>query len=83
MEVIRRPIKVGMDVAHLNFSRGSHEEHARILANLRRIPARLESCAHPAQSMLEAPQTGGGLALELSHCAYGNCSGWRTCLAPM
>jgi pyruvate kinase len=31
-EVIRRLITAGMDVARLNFSHGTHEEHARNIA---------------------------------------------------
>ena len=42
-EVIHRLIRAGMDVARLNFSHGSHEEHARNIANLRSISAELDT----------------------------------------
>lgn len=35
-------IKAGMDVARLNFSHGSHDEHARKIAHIRRIAAKFE-----------------------------------------
>jgi len=41
--VIRRLINAGMDVARLNFSHGSHEEHARNIATLRSISADLDT----------------------------------------
>lgn len=36
-DVIRRLMISGMDVARLNFSHGTHEEHARTVADIRRI----------------------------------------------
>ncbi|MGB2669613.1 MAG: pyruvate kinase, partial [Candidatus Acidiferrum sp.] len=33
--MISRLIKAGMDVARLNFSHGTHDEHAQIIASLR------------------------------------------------
>jgi pyruvate kinase len=36
---IRALMQVGMDVARLNFSHGCHEEHARVIVNLRRAAA--------------------------------------------
>src|SRR5689334_18459187 len=35
--VLRDLMRLGMDVARLNFSHGSHEEHARIIDRLRRV----------------------------------------------
>ncbi len=35
-EMLRDLMRLGMDVARLNFSHGSHEEHARIIERLRR-----------------------------------------------
>jgi pyruvate kinase len=40
-EMIRRLILAGMDVARLNFSHGSYNEHARTVANLRGICSEL------------------------------------------
>ena len=42
-EVIRRLIEAGMDVARLNFSHGSHEDHARHIATLRSISKELDT----------------------------------------
>ncbi|HNQ89975.1 MAG TPA: pyruvate kinase [Verrucomicrobiota bacterium] len=42
-EVIRRLVLAGMDVARLNFSHGSHEDHARLIACLRAVSAELDT----------------------------------------
>ncbi len=42
-EMIRRMILAGMDVARLNFSHGSHEDHARTISLLRSISAELQT----------------------------------------
>jgi pyruvate kinase len=42
-DVIRRLIVAGMDVARLNFSHGTHEDHARNIATLRGISAELDT----------------------------------------
>jgi pyruvate kinase len=42
-EIIRQLITAGMDVARLNFSHGTHEEHARNIANVRAISAELDT----------------------------------------
>jgi pyruvate kinase len=42
LEVIRRLIEAGMDVARLNFSHGSREDHARQIATLRSISQELD-----------------------------------------
>jgi pyruvate kinase len=42
-EVIRQLVKAGMDVARLNFSHGSHEEHAQLIASLRAISRELDT----------------------------------------
>jgi pyruvate kinase len=34
--ILRDLMRLGMDVARLNFSHGSHEEHARTISRLRR-----------------------------------------------
>ncbi|MEE8472582.1 MAG: pyruvate kinase [Dehalococcoidia bacterium] len=39
--VIERLIRAGMDVARLNFSHGTHEQHAGFVRTIRRISARL------------------------------------------
>ncbi len=41
-EVIRDLLRLGMDVARLNFSHGTHEEHARVIDRVRRLAAREE-----------------------------------------
>ena len=38
--VLRDLMRVGMDVARLNFSHGTHEEHARIIDRLRKVAER-------------------------------------------
>ncbi|NPV29556.1 MAG: pyruvate kinase [Firmicutes bacterium] len=43
LEVMKELLKAGMDVARLNFSHGTHEEHERRLHNLRRAAAELGS----------------------------------------
>jgi len=41
-EMIDRLVRAGMDVARLNFSHGTHEEHARTIAAIRTVSARYE-----------------------------------------
>ncbi|MBN1197912.1 MAG: pyruvate kinase [Bacteroidales bacterium] len=41
-EMIRQLILAGMDVARLNFSHGSYEDHAKVIRNLRKISAELD-----------------------------------------
>src|SRR5438477_6011102 len=41
--VMRALIQAGMDVARVNFSHGSHEDHARNIANLRAIAHELDT----------------------------------------
>lgn len=40
-EVLRQLIWAGMDVARLNFSHGTHEEHAQVIHTLRRLAHRM------------------------------------------
>ncbi len=40
-EMLERLILAGMNVARLNFSHGTHEEHAEVIARVRRISAKL------------------------------------------
>ena len=42
-EVIRQLVQAGMDVARLNFSHGTHEDHARNIATLRAISRELDA----------------------------------------
>ena len=42
-EVIRQLVTAGMDVARLNFSHGSYEQHAQVIANLREISRELDT----------------------------------------
>jgi len=42
-EVLRSLVLAGMDVARLNLSHGSHEDHARTIAHLRAITGELDS----------------------------------------
>lgn len=39
MQVINRMVRAGMNVARLNFSHGSHEEHKKVIRNIRRSSA--------------------------------------------
>jgi pyruvate kinase len=41
-ETVKQMLEAGMDVARLNFSHGSHEEHAAFLATLRQAAAELD-----------------------------------------
>ena len=47
-EALERLIRAGMDVARLNFSHGSHEEHARRLETLRQAAT---SCKKPVAAL--------------------------------
>ena len=40
-EILAEMIKAGMSVARLNFSHGTHSEHAKVIANLRRLSREL------------------------------------------
>lgn len=42
-DVIRQLIKAGMDVARLNFSHGSHDDHARQIATLRALSQEMDT----------------------------------------
>jgi pyruvate kinase len=42
-DVLRKLVRAGMDVARLNFSHGSYDDHAHVVANLRAIAAELDS----------------------------------------
>jgi len=42
-DVIRQMVEAGMDVARLNFSHGSHDEHARTISQLRAISSELDT----------------------------------------
>lgn len=42
-EIIRQLITAGIDVVRLNFSHGTHEEHARNIADIRAIAAELDT----------------------------------------
>lgn len=39
--MLEKLVRAGMDVARLNFSHGTHEEHAEVIARIRRISERL------------------------------------------
>ncbi len=41
-EMIRELMLAGMDVARLNFSHGTHEDHAKVIARLRKVAAELK-----------------------------------------
>ena len=51
-EALERLIRAGMDVARLNFSHGSHEEHARRLATLRAAATTLQKAGRRAAGPL-------------------------------
>lgn len=42
-EMLRKMILAGMDVARLNFSHGSHEEHAKVIALIRKLSDELST----------------------------------------
>lgn len=41
-DIIKRLLEAGMDVARLNFSHGTHQDHALVIANLRQAAAELD-----------------------------------------
>ena len=41
-EMIERMMRVGMDVARLNFSHGTHQDHAQIIRRVREASGTLE-----------------------------------------
>ena len=43
VEMLERLIQAGMNVARLNFSHGSHEEHGRRIANIRKAAENLRA----------------------------------------
>lgn len=67
-DVIRQLITAGMDVARLNFSHGSHEDHARQIATVRALSQELDTPVTILQD-LQGPKIrvgqlpGGGIAL--------------------
>ncbi|MGD0840491.1 MAG: pyruvate kinase [Candidatus Acidiferrales bacterium] len=42
LEMIERLMRMGMDVARLNFSHGTHEGHAEVIARLRQVSGKLQ-----------------------------------------
>jgi len=68
-EVIRQLILAGMDVARLNFSHGSYDDHARVVASLRAISGELDTPVTILQD-LQGPKVrvgqlpGGQIALQ-------------------
>ncbi len=68
-ETIKKMIEAGMNVARLNFSHGSYEDHARLIANIREVAAELN---HPVAILqdLQGPKVRvgalpeGGIMLE-------------------
>ncbi len=68
-EVVRQLIKAGMDVARLNFSHGSAEDHAQQIATVRALSRELETPVTILQD-LQGPKirvgqlTGGAMTLE-------------------
>jgi len=59
-EVIRQLILAGMDVARLNFSHGTYEDHARVIGTLRKISAKLDKPVTILQD-LQGPKIRVGL----------------------
>jgi pyruvate kinase len=67
--VLERLLAAGMDVARLNFSHGSHEDHAALIARLRALAARtdrplaiLQDLQGPKIRVEGLPEAGLGLA---------------------
>ena len=59
--MIRELMRAGMDVARLNFSHGTHEEHARVIERLRSVAAELKPHHLAILQDLQGPKirTGG------------------------
>jgi len=78
-DILRDLMRRGMDVARLNFSHGSHEEHGRVVQRLRRAALR-EGCTICILQDLQGPKIRTGL-LE-GHSPVALEGGSRVTLTP-
>lgn len=51
-DVLKEMVQAGMDIARLNFSHGTFSDHARVIANLRRVA---EDTGHPLTLLADLP----------------------------
>src|SRR5512138_450036 len=50
-EVVEKLVQAGMDVARMNFSHGTHEQHAERIALIRKVSERLGICVGILQDL--------------------------------
>jgi len=77
-EMIRKLIRAGMNVARLNFSHGTHENHAALIANIRKVSKEVNEPIAILQD-LQGPKLRVGL---LPENGMRLSSGNRVLLAP-
>ena len=68
-EMLEQLMQAGMNVARLNFSHGTYDEHAAMIERIRRISARL-GCSVAIMQDLQGPKFARAL------CRTVNLSGW-------
>ena len=71
-EVLRALIEAGMDVARINFSHGTQEEHTRSISLIRQIAAELDATVAILQDLSGPKLRIGGIAQEPATLAPGN-----------
>jgi pyruvate kinase len=64
-EVLEKLIQAGMDVARLNFSHGTHEEHAKCIATIRRVSGKMGVGVGILQDLQGPKIRVGGLAVPI------------------
>jgi pyruvate kinase len=69
-EILERLIQAGMNVARMNFSHGTHEQHAECIALLRKVSERLRICVGILQD-LQGPKIRIGELAEPMQLADG------------
>ena len=69
-EIIADLMRLGMDVARLNFSHGTHEQHACVIERLRRVAARQDRSICILQD-LQGPkcEPGASVTANPSNCS--------------
>jgi pyruvate kinase len=70
-EVLERLIQAGMDVARLNFSHGSHEEHSAVIEAVRRIADRAGRPVAVLQDLSGVKIRAGGIAAGMARLEPG------------
>src|SRR5512133_2889365 len=71
-QMLEQLIQAGMNVARLNFSHGTHEEHAERIANIRQIADKLGKPVGILQD-LQGPKIRVGMLEPAIELAEGEC----------